>query len=115
MRSNADRSSMDDASTVNASLRSWYDANPVVRRAWVTEDSSAIRVYVSLEPTPDGNDILPVWLAHCSEWKSDLQSLTNRTVRLYATFSGPDSDDEGVIIAELGWRDPSSSSRWEEQ
>ena len=62
-----------------------------------------------LEPTPDGNDVLPNWLGNYHRWTRDLQALTSRTVWLGTTFDEPDVDGDAIVIAELNWRDPWAS------
>jgi hypothetical protein len=91
---------------MHAVLQKWYAAHVSIRRMWALNDALALVVFVALEPTPDGEDTLPVWFAHQSQWRSDLESLTGREVRLQLIRSGafgePDVDADAVTI---GWRD----------
>ena len=98
---------------LTAALGKWYDAHAAVRRLWASEQSGAVRVVVALEPTSDGDDALPAWLANSREWTGDLRSLTNRDVELQAIFltAAEESpfDADAVLIAEFSWRDAWSS------
>ena len=110
---NESASSEEFLTQVATALRKWYDANPDVRRLRATQHASAIHVFIELEPTPDGDDTLPVWLANSDRWTSDLRSLTNCDMRLEmfvsAAFDESDVDSDTATIAELSWRDPSAS------
>jgi hypothetical protein len=99
-----------EAAELPAVLSQWYAANPAVRRLWAVEDSFAVRIHLTLEPTLDGPDTLPVWLAHCHNWTRDLQLLTNRDVQLRLVdadvFAGSPMLMDETLLAELHWRDP---------
>jgi hypothetical protein len=92
-------------------LAKWYAARPAVRRLWAINESRRIRVIVTLEPTQDGDDIYPAWLANGHEWAHELQTRLGEPVQLevvdealpgaFAAGVG------GVLVAELFWRDPS--------
>jgi hypothetical protein len=96
-------------SSLTVILGQWYDAHPAVRRLWALEHSGAIHVVITLEPTSDGDDAMPAWLAHSRRWASDLQSLTHREVQLRPIYSAAPEDvpaaDDGTIVAEFSWRD----------
>jgi hypothetical protein len=89
-------------------LKSWYANHDTVRRLWAIEGPAALEVLVALEPTSDGDDTLPVWLANRRNWASDLREIAQRDVQLRLVVL----DDLGefdvrpgaVTIAELGWR-----------
>jgi hypothetical protein len=104
-----DRTINDDTEVISGKLARWYGAHAAVRRLWAIEDGHLITVCVSLEPTSDGADALPVWLAMNRKWSSDLQSLCAREVRL--EFVEPDvlppSSLTGnvSIVAEVDWRE----------
>lgn len=87
----------------------WYAANESVRRLWAVEDrDSLIVVFIALEPTSDGDDALPVWLAKSSQWANELAELTRREVQLQ--LLGANDFEERVsaatTVAALSWRDP---------
>ncbi len=93
---------------LSAALSRWYAANASIRRLLAIQDTRAIQVFVMLEPSSDGDDALPVWLAYARTWERDLASLTEHEVRLElfeavgpaAPMIVPDS-----VIAHLHWRD----------
>jgi hypothetical protein len=68
-------------------IEAWAAANPRVRRVRISEDAAE----VALAPCPvgDSDETLPVWIAHCDAWRSELIALTGRPVRL--DWLGPDS------------------------
>jgi hypothetical protein len=92
-----------------AMLARWYAAHASIRRLWAIEDQDALMVFVTLEPTSDGADAFPVWLANSHDWADDLKARTHREVELKLIASdmfeefriNPRSD----MIAELSWRD----------
>jgi hypothetical protein len=91
---------------MNAALERWYAEHASIRRLWAIEDPISLVVFVALEPTSDGDDAFPVWFAHQSRWRSDLEQLTRRAVQLKLIVAGafgePDVDRDAVTI---GWRD----------
>jgi len=91
---------------VTAALSRWYAENSSIRRLLAIDDASAITIFVALEPSPDGDDALPLWLANARIWGSDLAALIAREVRL-ELLEGVESPmtvpDE--FIAHLYWRD----------
>lgn len=97
-------------SNVSTALARWYADHSSIRRLWAVDDAEAIVVFVALEPSSDGDDALPVWLANRHSWTHDLRRATERDVELKLLVSealedtGIDSD--AVTIAELSWRDP---------
>jgi hypothetical protein len=90
-------------------LAKWYAVHSSIRRLWAIEDRDALIVFVSLEPTSDGDDALPVWLARNEDWASDLASLTRREVQVRLIASGVFDRSyvgtDAITIAELSWRD----------
>jgi hypothetical protein len=94
-------------------LTKWYAAHARVRRLWALRDSVGMRVIVTLQPTHDGDDIYPAWLAKAHEWAHELESLMEGPVQ----FEVMDEEvmDEplhrefgaGVLVADLFWRDSS--------
>ena len=92
-------------------LAMWYAAHRAVRRVWAFSEGQTLRVVVMLEPTRDGDDISPIWLANSSIWAHDLQTRLNTPVQLEATDEPliADSSIDGVdslVVADLSWRDP---------
>jgi len=93
---------------LTATLSRWYAANASIRRLLAIEDAAAVKVFVVLEPSSDGDDALPVWLANARTWERNLASLIARDVRLElfeavgpaAPIIVPDT-----FIAHLHWRD----------
>jgi hypothetical protein len=98
-----------DITMISTSLAKWYDAHASVRRLWAVDEGSLLAVYISLEPTSDGDDALPVWLAMNREWSSDLTSIIPREVRLRlvtsSVLSPSDIRDDAVIVADVNWRE----------
>lgn len=94
---------------MNQALAQWYAAHASIRRLWAIDDQDALRVFVTLEPTSDGEDTLPVWLAMNDDWANDLRARTQREVQLQLIISGgfeaPHVDTDAPMIAELSWRD----------
>jgi hypothetical protein len=96
-----------EVTEVPNALARWYAANSSIRRLWAIEDPIVLIVFVALEPTSDGDDALPVWLANNRAWASDLNLLTNRDVHMELIVSGFDEShvNSDSVIAELSWRD----------
>lgn len=95
----------DDRSNVTTALSRWYANHASIRRLWAVEDSLALVVYVALEPSSDGDDALPIWLANQHGWTNDLRRATEREVQLQLMASGGLEEPEGVTITKLSWRD----------
>lgn len=74
----------DDAESALANipqiLARWYATNPSVRRLWAIQDTESITVVLSLEPTSDGDDTLPIWFARNVEWRNQLSALSGHDV-----------------------------------
>ena len=108
------RSEHDDGRTATAAacvvLARWYAAHPAVRRLWAIEESQGMRIIVMLEPTHDGDDILPAWLANGREWTHELRLRIDGPLQLEVVHEPflPDfaAGVDGVLVAELSWRDP---------
>jgi hypothetical protein len=78
---------------------------------WAISESQCLRVIVALEPTHDGDDIYPAWLANSHEWARELQFRMDGPVQLevmdaplLAEFV---AGANGILVAELFWRDSS--------
>jgi len=71
-----------------------------------------MRVIVTLEPTHDGDDIYPAWLANGHEWTHELQLLMGWPVQMEVTDEPSlvefAAGADGVLVAELFWRDSST-------
>ena len=69
-----------------------------------------MRVIVTLEPTHDGDDIYPAWVANGHEWAHELRLRIDGPVQLEVVHEPllPDfaAGVDGVLFAELSWRDP---------
>jgi hypothetical protein len=93
----------------SSALAKWYDANPAVQRLWGIREAQALRVVVSIAPTPDGDDVYPAWAANCRAWARELNLLTQSVVRLElvgeSMLYGVEFDPEDVMVADLFWRD----------
>lgn len=96
-------------SEIAAALTKWYADHPSIRRLWAIDAPLALTILVALEPTSDGDDTLPVWLANYREWASDLRLLVRRDVQLQlvvpGTFGEALVDPGAITIAEVNWRD----------
>jgi hypothetical protein len=93
-------------------LGEWYAAHPSVRRLWAIRESKRIRVIVTLEPTPDSDDLYPAWLANGHAWAHELQIRMEVPVHLEVmhdpALTALAAGIDGVLVAELLWRDPST-------
>ena len=92
-------------------LAKWYAAHSAVRRLWAISEPQGMRVIVTLEPTHDGDDIYPAWLANAREWARELQSRLGGPVQL-EVMDEPLREEfatgvDGVLVAEVLWRDSS--------
>jgi hypothetical protein len=99
-----------DTTAESFALSAWYDDHPTVRRLWGVKDAHKLRVIVSVEATPDNNDVYPAWLANCETWSRELRSYVGRVVQLELIdemrLDGLEIDAGSVVIADLFWRDP---------
>lgn len=70
-----------------------------------------MRVIVTLEPTHDGDDIYPAWLANGHEWANELQLRMDVPVQLEVMdepfLAEPAAGVDRVLVAALFWRDSS--------
>ena len=96
------------ATELTAALTKWYADHSTIRCLWAIEDAPDLVVYVALEPSSDGDDALPVWLANQQNWANDLRRATNREVQLQLVVSGTLEDldirADATTIAQLSWR-----------
>jgi predicted nucleotidyltransferase len=71
-------------------ILAWAQSTPLIRRVWVygshargtPSADSALDIAVELEPVPDSEETLPVWIANSGKWQSQLQRDTALTVDL---------------------------------
>ena len=72
-----------------------------------------MRVIVMLEPTHDGDDICPAWLAKAARWAHELQLCIDGPVQLEVMEEplpgGFVAGVDGALVAELFWRDSTQS------
>lgn len=92
---------------VSTTLARWYADHSSIRRLWAVDEPEALVVFVALEPSSDGDDALPVWLANQQGWTHDLRRATERDVqlKLLASFEDPAIDADAVTVTQLSWRD----------
>jgi hypothetical protein len=100
-------------------LSAWYSRTARIRRLWAIErlDASeapgALRVVVTLEPVGDSDETDAAWMASGRAWQQELRSQLAREVDLeWADQNESDDieiDGDGVVIAVLCWRDPTSA------
>jgi hypothetical protein len=106
---------LDRGQTVTAAaaiLGKWYASHSIVRRLWAIEASEAIRIVLTLEPTLDGDDTQPAWLANSWSWAQELRVRLQRQVHL-ELINEPSArveascDIASASITEISWRDAS--------
>ena len=79
------------------------------------ESGEAIRVVVTLEPTLDGDDTQPAWLANSWTWAQELRLSLQRIVHL-ELINEPSvrieasCDGDTALITEISWRDPTRTT-----
>ena len=100
-----DVTSQTEPAVLSDVLARWYATHASVRRLQAIEEHAELVVVLTLEPTSDGDDTLPVWFARSSEWRADLRAITQRDVRLQLSAV----DDSPVrssteCVVELDWR-----------
>jgi hypothetical protein len=95
-----------------AVLSAWYTSRPEIRRLRAIRDAQGLRVLLSLEPAHDSSETDAAWIANRPAWTGELQRHTGATVRLENADEslGDEVESHGVIVADLSWRDPSSST-----
>jgi len=98
-----------EGTDIASALARWYAAQASIRRLWAIDDPVALIVLVTLEPTSDGDDPFPVWLAKNGDWTSDLRQVTRRDVQLKLAVSGgfdePHVVTHAALIADVSWRE----------
>jgi hypothetical protein len=99
-------------------LSSWYGETAAVRRLWAFHDGKecdepAVRVIVMLEPSVDGDDTVPAWMADCARWTQELGQRLAHRVHLERVDEPPAETfrDDGVsVLSVLCWRDATAES-----
>lgn len=95
--------------SISKKLARWYGAHASIRRLWAIESPLGLTVCISPEPTSDGGDALPLWLAMSQQWRSDLQSICGRDIELQLVepdmLPPPSLTDCAVIVADIDWRE----------
>jgi hypothetical protein len=96
-------------------LQSWYDSKPAVQRLWAIESRGAggdteLRVIVMLEPSPDSDEVTPIWMARGAQWVTDLRHRVAVPMRLeWTEVPWPDTfdvDGQGLVRSVHSWRHP---------
>jgi hypothetical protein len=104
--------SVQEVNGAGAVLAAWYASHPVVRRLWAIDGSEALRVVLTLEPTVDGDDTQPTWLANSWSWARELRVQFPRDVHLELIADpsnfDPSPDGKTALITEIYWRDPTA-------
>jgi hypothetical protein len=94
-----------------AELVDWYTSHSLIRRLWAIEELEALRIVITLEPTPDGDDMEPAWLANSRTWAQELERRMHRTVRLELISDAAHIelilDGERTLVTAISWRDSS--------
>ncbi|MBO9652572.1 MAG: hypothetical protein J7605_29045 [Variovorax sp.] len=82
-----------------------------MRRLWAIQAAGEplLRVIVMLEPSLDGDETSPAWMAHGSQWARELRERLAGAVQL-ERIDGPlpdefEIDGEGSVLLALCWRD----------
>ena len=92
-------------------LAEWYAAHSAVRRLWAVRESQRMLVILTLEPAVDSDDAYPAWLANGRDWAHELQQLMDGPVHLEVVIESSLAElspgVDGVLVAELFWRDSS--------
>jgi predicted nucleotidyltransferase len=71
-------------------IAAWAGTHDKVRRVWVVgsrargtaRPESDLDIAVELEPTPDGDETLPEWVANAEAWRDELQQRVEPKVDL---------------------------------
>jgi hypothetical protein len=62
-------------------IAGWAAENPKIRRVWLfaspereATHPESIAVTVELQPVGDSEETLPIWMAHCEQWRKELEA-----------------------------------------
>jgi hypothetical protein len=95
-------------------IAGWAAANPRIRRVWLFASPGRegtqpeeIAVTVELQPVGDSEETLAVWMAHCEQWRKELEAGLGHPVPLDwrdadgATIATPPGAQEaGTLVYE---------------
>jgi len=101
---------MREESAQARALAHWYDSHPSVLRLWATQPArtgAALRVILLLQPSPDGDETSPAWMANGGSWAQQLQGRLCCPVQLECiegSFANEPDTVDG-LVAVLAWRD----------
>jgi hypothetical protein len=69
---------------LSALIAQWAARQPRIRRVWLCASEGAqaedIAVTLELQPVGDSEETLAVWMAHCEEWRKELEARLGRPV-----------------------------------
>jgi|SRR3954451_3472014 hypothetical protein len=98
-------------------LEHWYNAHPAILRLWVMQQGRAddgsprsdLRVILMLQPSGDGDETSPAWMAHSGIWATELERMLARTVELEclerALGEHLMTEGDASLLASFSWRD----------
>jgi len=92
---------------LSALVADWAARNPKIRRVWGCEAADALAL--ELQPVGDSEETFAVWLAHCEQWRGELEARIGRPVDLEwldpdgaATIVQPRPGEADTLIYERG-------------
>lgn len=90
-------------------LAAWYSSRSQVRRLWAIDESDSILIVMKIEPTLDGYDALPTWLAKGTQWMEELATVLQRPVHVEMLGAPSQADALAAmnerLLAEFSWRE----------
>ena len=95
-------------------IAAWAAGNPKIRRVWLfaspgrdAAQPEDIAVTLELQPVGDSEETLAVWMAHCEQWREDLEARIGHPVPIDwrdtdgATMATPPgAEEERTLIYE---------------
>ena len=96
---------IEPAGNLLAHLTRWYGTHSCIRHLRAVRYRDEFIAFVTLEPTSDGNDTLPTWLAKREGWAQELRSLMDAEVQLEMNMPDDFDASDATVIAELTCRD----------
>lgn len=76
---------------LTALIADWAAGSPRIRRVWLfAAPSRNIALTMELQPVADSEETLAVWMAHCEQWRRQLQDRIGEPVDL--DWHDPDSE-----------------------
>lgn len=100
-----------NVSPESAALAAWYDSNPALRHLWAIKYAQGLRVIIRLEPTLDGDDTLPGWIANSRARAHELQLRTHESVQLEAIDEVDSAENPAVTPGQTFYEGPVRSIR----